>query len=433
MTPLAALLRPKTLEAFIGQQSLLGPNMPLSQALKTGHLFSIIFWGPPGSGKTTLAHIIANSINAHFIAISAVMAGVKEIRQAVSEAQAIKASRPTILFVDEVHRFNKAQQDAFLPYVEDGTLIFIGATTENPSFALNNALLSRVQVLVLKSHNKNDLKEIVNRAIDIIKNNYDLNLEFANDTLDLLIQYADGDARRILNALELILNQAKNQSSITVDADYLENIFSANLRRFDKGGDIFYDQISALHKSVRGSNPDAALYWFARMIDGGCDPLYIARRIVRMASEDIGNADPRGLEIALNAWDTQQRLGSPEGELALAQALVYLAVAPKSNAVYIAYKQALQDAQSYGTQPVPIHLRNAPTQLMKQQGYGQAYQYDHDKEDAISYSQKHFPEEMGEKMYYHPVSRGIESKIAEKLTQIRLKKTQETIHVGKNK
>lgn len=427
MTPLAALLRPKTLDDFVGQKSLLGPTKPLFQAIQTGNLFSIIFWGPPGSGKTTLAHIIANSVNAHFIAISAVMAGVKDIRQAASEAQAIKKSesRQTILFVDEVHRFNKAQQDAFLPYVEDGTLIFIGATTENPSFALNNALLSRAQVVVLKPLDITDLNQIVTRAVHFIKKTYDLNLEIEKDALNLLVHYADGDARRILNVLELIITQPKKESSIHIDAEYLTNIFSANLRRFDKQGDIFYDQISALHKSVRGSDPDAALYWLARMLDGGCDPLYIARRIVRMASEDIGNADPRGLEIALNAWDTQQRLGSPEGELTLAQALVYLAVAPKSNAVYMAFKQAMQDAQSYGTQPVPIHLRNAPTQLMKNQGYGKTYRYDHNEEGAIAYGQKYFPEEMGERIYYHPVPRGLEIKISEKLNEIRTNKNKE--------
>lgn len=421
MIPLAAILRPKTLEDFVGQHHLLGDTMPLFQAIKTGKLFSIIFWGPPGSGKTTLAHIMANSVNAHFIAISAVMAGVKEIRQAVSDAQAVRAceNRKTVLFVDEVHRFNKAQQDAFLPYVEDGTFIFIGATTENPSFALNNALLSRAQVVVLKPHNIENLKNIVERAVRIIQENYNITLNFKSGALDLLVHYTDGDARRILNALELIMNQAKGTLCIQIDADFLQNIFSGNVRRFDKDGDIFYEQISALHKSVRGSNPDAALYWFARMIDGGCDPLYIARRIVRMASEDIGNADPRGLEIALNAWDAQHRLGSPEGELALAQALVYLSVAPKSNAVYVAYKQALHDAQAYGSQPVPIHLKNAPTQLMKKQGYAQAYRYDHDEEQGIAYGQKYFPEKMGEKIYYKPVSRGIESKISEKLNQIR--------------
>ncbi len=421
MIPLATILRPKTLEDFVGQHHVLGDTMPLFQAIQTGELFSIIFWGSPGSGKTTLAHIMANSVHAHFIAISAVMAGVKEIRQAVSDAHAMRASenRKTVLFVDEVHRFNKAQQDAFLPYLEDGTFIFIGATTENPSFALNNALLSRAQVVVLKPHNIESLKNIVDRAVTLIQENYNITLSFESGALNLLLHYADGDARRILNALELIMNQAKNKGSIEVNKDFLQNLFSGNIRRFDKEGDIFYEQISALHKAVRGSSPDAALYWFARMIEGACDPLYIARRIVRMATEDIGNADPRGLEIALNAWDAQHRLGSPEGELALAQALVYLAVAPKSNAVYVAYKQALHDAKAYGSQPVPIHLRNAPTELMKAQGYAQAYRYDHDEEEGIAYGQQYFPDNMGEKIYYKPVARGIESKIAEKLDKIR--------------
>jgi putative ATPase len=420
-TPLATLLRPSSLEEFIGQKHLLSPTKSLFQAIQTGKLFSVIFWGPPGSGKTTLARIMAHSAQAHFIAISAVMAGIKDIRQAVSDAQAMQAThkRKTVLFVDEVHRFNKAQQDAFLPYIEDGTFIFIGATTENPSFELNNALLSRADVAILKPHTKADLKAITQRALDLIKNHYEIELSLDEDALNLLINYADGDARRILNSFEHILNSLKKGDSYNIDIECLKNMLSFNIRRFDKGCDLFYEQISALHKSVRGSNPDATLYWFARMIDGGCDPLYIARRVVRMASEDIGNADPRGLEIALNAWDVQQRLGSPEGELALAQALVYLAVAPKSNAVYIAYKQALKDAETYGSQPVPIHLRNAPTSFMKKQGYGATYRYDHSEEDSIAYGQTYFPEAMGQKIYYHPTHNGLEIKISEKLSHIR--------------
>lgn len=422
--PLAALLRPDTLQAFVGQKHLLSQSMPLFEAINEGKLFSVIFWGPPGSGKTTLAHILSKSVNANFIGISAVMAGVKDIRQAVSEAHSIKEleDRPTILFVDEVHRFNKAQQDAFLPFIEDGTFIFVGATTENPSFALNNALLSRAQVVILKPLAPKDLEAILNRAIDSIEQKYHLKMKFTPSSLKALVHYADGDARRILNCLELILNHNNDAEFCEIDETYLESVFSGNMRRFDKGGDIFYEQISALHKSIRGSNPDAALYWFARMIDGGCDPLYIARRVVRAASEDIGNADPRALEIALNAWDTQLRLGSPEGELTLAQAIVYLAVAPKSNAVYTAYNKALEDARRSGSQAVPIHLRNAPTSLMKKEGYGATYRYDHNEEDAFAKGQTYFPEALGEKIYYRPTLRGIEAKIAEKLNLLRSSK-----------
>lgn len=418
--PLADRMRPRQLEEYYGQQHLLGTGKPLRQALESQALHSMIFWGPPGTGKTTLAKMIARQAEAQFLSLSAVLSGVKDIREAIEQARRAKAEqgRGTVLFVDEVHRFNKSQQDAFLPFVEDGTVMFIGATTENPSFELNNALLSRARVYVLKSLDKDAIRQVLDHAIkDRDRGLGARELDFAPELRDLLADAADGDARRALNLLEIAADLAEGQR---IDAALVREIIAGGgLRRFDKGGEAFYDQISALHKSVRGSAPDAALYWFARMIDGGCDALYIARRVVRMASEDIGNADPRALELALNAWDTQERLGSPEGELAIAQAIVYLACAPKSNAVYTAYHAAMADARDHGSLEVPVHLRNAPTKLMKELGYGKAYRYAHDEPEAYAAGEEYFPESMGERDYYHPVQRGLEIKIAEKLQHLR--------------
>ncbi len=412
--PLAEQLRPRNLSEFVGQRHLLGDGMPLQIAFASGKLHSLILWGPPGVGKTTLARLMAQHFDAEFIPLSAVFSGVKDIRDAVAQAQMYQSQgRHTILFVDEVHRFNKAQQDAFLPFVEQGLVTFVGATTENPSFEVNSALLSRAQVYRLQPLDDADLLQLVDRAA------VHLGLVIEKEAAELLVSYADGDARRLFNLLEQVHTAATTRHETSVAAEFVAAVLSRQSRRFDKGGDEFYDQISALHKSVRGSNPDAALYWLVRMLDGGADPLYLGRRLVRMASEDIGLADPRALTMTLEACASYERLGSPEGELALAQAAVYLAVAPKSNAVYVAYNTARAWVKQDKSRPVPVHLRNAPTKLMKEMGYGKAYRYAHDEPDAYAAGEQYLPDGMANQVFYQPTARGLEGKITERLAYLR--------------
>ena len=421
--PLAARMRPESLADFIGQQHLLADGKSLKIAIDAGLIHSLVFWGPPGVGKTTLAKIIAKNTHCHFIELSAVMAGVKEIRAAVAEAEhyQMQSGTRTIVFIDEIHRFSKSQQDSLLAPIENGTIVLFGATTENPSFELNNALLSRVRVYVLRSIEAGDLRNLINRAINDTEHGIgEKQLEVTPDALELICKAADGDARRSLNLLQIATDLCKViDGKNTIDIDVLNEALQGQTNRYDKQGDIFYDQISALHKSVRGTDPDAALYWFSRMIDGGCDPFYIARRLIRMASEDIGNADPRGLQLALDATQAYERLGSPEGELALAHATVYLACAPKSNAVYMAYKTSMHEAKNNGSLEVPIHLKNAPTKLMSELGYGTNYRYAHDEQYGYAAEENYFPEKLKGSQYYLPTERGLEKKIKEKLMFLR--------------
>ena len=426
--PLADRLRPQSLQEFAGQSHLLGPDSTLRQAIERNRLHSMIFWGPPGTGKTTLARMIALQCDAHFMSISAVLAGVKDIREKVAEARERLdgMGQRSVLFVDEVHRFNKSQQDAFLPHIEDGTLFFVGATTENPSFELNNALLSRVRVYVLKHLETSDLRVVIDRALsDAERGLGGHNLIMDDAYRDLLAATANGDARHALVLLELASDCAREEDGKRIiDEAVIKEVTRDSFRQFDKGGDHFYDQISALHKSMRGSDPDAALYWFCRMLDGGCDPLYIARRVLRFASEDIGNADPRAAQYALYAWDTYQRLGSPEGDLAIAHAIVFMSCAPKSNAVYKAFKQAMVFAKEQGNQPVPMSLRNAPTKLMKELGHGEDYRYAHDEVDGFAAGAHYFPDTLPAQQFYQPVERGLEIRIGERLADLRARNKQ---------
>ena len=414
--PLAERLRPQSLEEVVGQTHLLGVGRPLRNAFETGKPHSMILWGPPGSGKTTLARLMSHAFDAEFIALSAVLAGVKDIREAIDRAKTIyqQSKRHTVLFVDEVHRFNKAQQDAFLPYVEQGLITFIGATTENPSFEVNRALLSRAQVYTLTPLSLEELQQLFDRTHQLVLKT----LNFSQEAAQLIIQFADGDARRLLNLLEQLGIAAEAEAYDTIDANSVRKALTRSQRNFDKGHDEFYDQISALHKSIRGSSPDAALYWMCRMLDGGVDPMYIARRLIRAAVEDIGLADPRALTMTLDACQTYERLGSPEGELALAQATLYLACAPKSNAAYLAYKKARSMIEHDTSHSVPLHLRNAPTQLMKDIGYGKQYRYPHDESEAYAAGENYFPETLKPITFYHPTQRGLEIKIAEKLEKL---------------
>ena len=414
--PLADRMRPRSLEEFHGQEHLLATGQPLRRAIEGGVLHSMVLWGPPGSGKTTLARLIAQRADAQFFSLSAVLSGVKDIRDSVDKAKYYRTQgQPTVLFVDEVHRFNKAQQDAFLPHVESGLLTFIGATTENPSFELNNALLSRARVYVLKPLDAGCICSVLDAALKHPRGYAELSIDLPESCRDQIAAAADGDARRALNFLEITIDLADRQNgAVNINQEVVRNVLTEGIRRFDKSGEAFYDQISALHKSIRGSNPDAALYWYIRMIDGGCDPAYVARRIVRIASEDIGNADPRALTIALNAWEAYERLGTPEGELAVAQAVIYLSCAAKSNAVYRAYNRAIEDL-GQGSLEVPLHLRNAPTRLMKDLNYGKQYRYAHDEPEGYAAGENYFPEALSKRKYYYPVNRGLEEKIAEKL------------------
>jgi len=413
--PLAERLRPKTVEEVVGQKHLLGEGKPISTALKAGRPHSMILWGPPGVGKTTLARLMAHAFNAEFITISAVLAGVKEIREAVERAKLARDqfARATIVFVDEVHRFNKAQQDAFLPHVESGLFTFIGATTENPSFEVIGALLSRAQVYVLESLKPAELDEVIDRGFQAEK------VDSTADARARIAEFADGDARRALNLVEQVAQAARVEGKRGADIDFVNAVAQRAGRRFDKGGDNYYDQISALHKSVRGSDPDAALYWLVRMLDGGVDPRYLARRMIRMASEDVGLADPRALEVAINAAEVYERLGTPEGELALAECAIYLAVAAKSNAVYAAYNAARAFVAEDGTRPVPLHIRNAPTRLMKNLGYGKDYRYAHDEDEGYAAGESYFPDGMERPGWYQPTDRGLEARIREKLEHLR--------------
>lgn len=419
LRPLAERMRPQTLDEMVGQRRLLAPGSALRTSIESGHVHSMILWGPPGCGKTTLALLLAKYSDAEFKAISAVLSGLPEVRQVLAEAaHRFAEGRRTVLFVDEVHRFNKAQQDAFLPHIERGTILFVGATTENPSFELNSALLSRCRVHVMESVSTDDIVEALQRALaDEERGLGGRGLHIEESALREIAGAADGDVRRGLTLLEIASELAGEGGQI--DQDTLRQVLADRTRRFDKGGEQFYDQISALHKSVRSSNPDAALYWFSRMLDGGCDPIYLARRLTRMAVEDIGLADPRALQMATEAWDAYDRLGSPEGDLALAQVVIYLASTAKSNAAYMAFSAAKRDVEEYGTQDVPMHIRNAPTKLMKQLGYGKGYQYDHDSDGGIAIGQTGFPDAMGERVYYEPVERGMEIKLKEKLDALR--------------
>ncbi|MBQ0746771.1 MAG: replication-associated recombination protein A [Marinobacter sp.] len=415
--PLAARMRPESLEDYVGQLHLVGPGKPLRRAVEQGQLHSMILWGPPGVGKTTFARLLASVGDLSFETVSAVLSGVKDIRAIVERSRNRKLSQgqDTLLFVDEVHRFNKSQQDAFLPHIEDGTFIFVGATTENPSFELNSALLSRTRVYVLKNLEEADILNLLGRALSS-EEGFNGELAVSDDVLSVMAAASGGDARRALNILEIAADLAEpdSEGKNRVNAEHLEQVMQTSLRRFDKGGDVFYDQISALHKSVRGSDPDGSLYWLCRMLDGGCDPLYVARRLVRIASEDIGNADPRALQLSMEAWNAQERLGSPEGELALAQAVTYLALAPKSNAVYKAFNQCMADIRQDPDYEVPVHLRNAPTKLLKSMGHGDSYRYAHDEPEGFAAGESYLPDAIHQRRYYEPVNRGLEIKLSEK-------------------